>query len=181
MPEAVDRCWLDGQAVVNLRGHPDDAAFVQAVQQALGMALPLKPCSTTEGAGLRIVWAGPDDWFVIGPVGPADALVRRLREALAGMHAAVTDVSSGYTVLRLTGSPVRDVLAQGCPLDLHPRSFGPGQAAGSHFFKASVWLWRADGASAFELLVRRSFRGYVELMLERATRDGRVAVDRIGS
>ncbi len=178
MPETVDRRWLDGQAVINVRGHPDDATFVQAVERALGAALPAQPCSTTEGAGLRIVWAGPDDWFVIGAAGQADTLIHRLHEALAGVHAAVTDVSSGYTVLRLVGGPVREVLAQGCPLDLHRRAFGPGLAAGSQFFKASVWLWRADGDAAFELLVRRSFRGYVELMLERSTHERRVPADR---
>ena len=38
-------------------------------------------------------------------------------------------------VLHLSGAPVREVLAQGCPLDLHPSVFGAGQCAQSHFFK----------------------------------------------
>ena len=38
-----------------------------------------------------------------------------------------------------------------------------------YFFKASIWLWQNDGA--FELLVRRSFMGYVWLMLERASQE----------
>ena len=90
----------------------------------------------------RIVWAGPDDWFIIGPKNQADAVVAKFRTALAGQHHAATDVSSGYTVLHLSGKPVRDVLAQGCPLDLHPRVFKAGASAGSLFFKASIWLWR---------------------------------------
>ena len=66
--------------------------------------LPLQPCtSVAEDGALRIVWAGPDDWFVIGPAGEADAVGDRLRGALAGLHHAVTDVSSGYTVLQLSG------------------------------------------------------------------------------
>jgi sarcosine oxidase subunit gamma len=72
-------------------------------------------------------------------------------------------------VLHLSGTPARDVLAQGCPLDLHPRIFKRGASAGSHFFKASVWLWQTDEAPVYELLVRRSFTGYVWLMLERAS------------
>lgn len=161
--------WREGLAIVNLRGDPDATAFRDGAESALGVALPLVPCTTTTGAGLRLVWVGPDDWFVIGARGEASAIAARLESALAGVHRAVNDVSSGYTVLRLGGPPVRDVLAQGCPLDLHPREFKPGAAAGSHFFKASVWLWQADGAEAFELLVRRSFMGYVRLMLERST------------
>jgi sarcosine oxidase subunit gamma len=161
--------WRDGLAIVNLRGNADDAAFRQAVSGVLGMGLPLKACTTADNGVLRIVWAGPDDWFIVGPKGQADALATRLREALAGQHHAVTDVSSGYTVLHLSGTPVREVLAQGCPLDLHPRAFASGASAGSHFFKASVWLWQTDEAPVYELLVRRSFMGYVWLMLERTT------------
>jgi len=161
--------WREGLAIVNLRGNAGDAAFSQAVASALGVALPVKPCSTSEGNVVRVVWAGPDDWFVVGPKGHADALAARLREALAGLHHAVTDVSSGYTVLHMSGAPAREVLAQGCPLDLHARAFATGACAGTHFFKASVWLWQTDDAPVYELLVRRSFMGYVWLMIERAT------------
>lgn len=168
--------WREGLAIVNLRGDPTDARFREAVRAALGIALPEGPGGITAGSGANnggggpwIVEAGPDDWFVIGPPGQSDALGGALRAALAGLHSAVTDVSSGYTVLRLSGPPVRDVLAQGCPLDLHAHAFAAGRCAGTHFFKASVWLWRTLDGEGFELLVRRSFVGYVRLMLERCT------------
>lgn len=161
--------WRDGLAIVNLRGNADDAAFCAAASHTLGMSLPVQPCTTTASSVYRVVWAGPDDWFVIGAKGEADAIMSQLRSALAGMHHAVTNVSSGYTVLHLSGAPARDVLAQGCPLDLHPRVFKPGASAGSLFFKASIWLWLTDEAENYEVLVRRSFMGYFWLMLERCT------------
>jgi sarcosine oxidase subunit gamma len=163
--------WKEGMAIVNLRGNADDPAFCAAATRALGLALPLQPCTSVSNAIHRAVWAGPDDWFVIGPKGQADAIVAQLRTALAGLHHAVTDVSSGYTVLHLGGAPVRDVLAQGCPLDLHPRVFKPCASAGTHFFKASIWLWQPDETPTYEVLVRRSFMGYVWLMLERSTQE----------
>lgn len=161
--------WRNGLSIVNLRGNPDDAAFRDGVSLALGLALPTQACTSVTNESHRLVWVGPDDWFVIGPKGEAATIQARLRQALAGQHFAVTDVSSGYTVLHLSGTPVRDVLAQGCPLDLHPRQFGTGSSAGSLFFKASVWLWQTDEAPVYEMLVRNSFRGYVWLMLERST------------
>lgn len=161
--------WREGLALINLRGDPADAAFLDAAKQALRVALPLDAGTARDGTALRIVRVGPDDWFVIGGHGEADALMRRLRTGLAGLHAAATDVSSGYTVLRLSGDPVREVLAQGCPLDLHPRAFRAGQAAGSHWFRASVWLWQLGDEPGFELLVRRSFMGYVWLMLQQVS------------
>ena len=169
--EPLAALWREGLSIVNLRGDPSDPAFRASVREALGVGLPETAGGIAEGPGLRIVEAGPDDWFVIGAPGEAAASMVALRQALGSLHTAVTDVSSGYTVLRLSGTPARDVLAQGCPLDLHPRAFGTGRCAGSHFFKASVWLWRAPDADAFELLVRRSFAGYVGLMLERTTQE----------
>lgn len=159
--------WHDGLAIVNLRGDPADASFRAAVERTLGSALPIAACSTSGNDTLRVVWVGPDDWFVIAASKPAGVLEHELREALAGTHFAVTDVSSGYTVLHLSGPPVLDVLAHGCPLDLDARVFPVDAAAGSHFFKASVWLWKTDEAPKFEVLVRRSFIGYVTLLLER--------------
>lgn len=169
---ALSAGWREGLAIVNLRVPADDPQVLARVSAALGLELPTEPCTSRADAVHRIVWAGPDDWFVIGPKGEAESIVARLSAALAGSHHAVTDVSSGYTVLSLAGASARDVLAQGCPLDLHPRAFGLGQSAGSHFFKASVWLWQSDEAPTFELLVRRSFMGYVWLMLERCSAEG---------
>ncbi|WP_164886881.1 sarcosine oxidase subunit gamma [Piscinibacter defluvii] len=163
--------WREGLAVVNLRGDAADAAFRAAASRALGLALPVQPCTSTANGVSRVVWAGPDDWFVIGPKGQAEVIESQLRTALGGMHHAITDVSSGYTVVQLGGAAVRDVLAQGCPLDLHPRVFKPGACAGSHFFKASIWLWQTDEAPTYEALVRRSFMGYFWLMLERSTQE----------
>ena len=180
---ALTAIWRQGLGIVNLRGTAADASFVAGAAQALGLALPLAPCSTQAAvdvaAGVdldhpistveRIIWAGPDEWFVIAAAGRAGAIERALRTSLAGLHHAVTDVSSGYSVLHLSGQPVREVLAQGCPLNLHPRAFGIGRSAGSHFFKTPLWLWQTDAAPHFELLVRRSFIGYVQLMLQRCT------------
>lgn len=168
-PHSLVAGWREGLSILNLRGPAGSAAFQGAVAGALGLALPTWPGGVAEHEGLRLVWVGPDDWFVIGAKGQAERLAAVLRLALAGQHHAVTDVSSGYTVLHLSGPPARDVLAQGCPLDLHPRAFTVGAAAGSHFFKASVWLWQTDASPAYELLVRRSFMGYAWEMLARTT------------
>jgi len=166
--ESLVAGWRADLSIVNLRGNAEETAFREGAASAMGVALPLKPCTISENGLVRVVWVGPDDWFIVGPSGQPEAIALRLREALSGLHYAVTDVSSGYTVLHLSGRPVRDVLAQGCPLDLHPRAFERGACAGSHFFKASILLWQTDEAPVYELLVVRSYMDYVWLMLERA-------------
>jgi sarcosine oxidase subunit gamma len=144
-------------AIVNLRGNAKDPAFLDAVQQALGLALPVQACTTVANQRLRLVWVGPDDWFVFGPQGEQAALAEALRSALGQQHAAVTDVSSGYFAVSLAGLSARDLLAQGCPMDFHPNAFHVDQAATTHFHKVGITVWKSGDASRFELLVRRSF------------------------
>jgi sarcosine oxidase subunit gamma len=144
-------------AIVNLRGNAKDPAFLEAVQQALGLALPVQACTTVANQRLRLVWVGPDDWFVFGPQGEQAALAEALRSALGQQHAAVTDVSSGYFVVSLAGPTAQDLLAQGCPMDFHPNAFDVDQTATTHFHKVGITLWRGSDATGFELLVRRSF------------------------
>lgn len=107
---------------------------------------------------------GPDEWLIYSTRDMGADLERLLRASLHGQHHAVVDVSSGYTVIDIAGSTVRDVLASGCPLDLHRRVFGDGQCAQTHFFKAGITLCRT-GDDRFRVIVRRSFAEYCALML----------------
>lgn len=145
------------RAIVNVRGNAQDPAFAGAIQAALGMALPAQACTSSHNDRWRMVWVGPDDWFVIGAAGEQAMLESELRQALAGQHAAVTDVSSGYFVVNLSGPSARILLAHGCPMDFHPNVFHVDQVATTHFFKVGITLWQTGTAPDFCLLVRRSF------------------------
>lgn len=174
---------LSGQtavAAVNLRGNPEDAAWLGAVEQALGLPLPLAACTTAERSdgNLRAVWIGPDEWMLLAPAGQQPTLVQNLRAALANHHHAVTDVSGGFFLVNLQGSSARDVLAQGCPMDLHERAFPAGRAVGTHFYKVGITLWReGDQPDAYQLLVRRSFIDHFWQLIDHACLScGRAAI-----
>jgi len=161
--------WYPECSIINLRCEINIPGVRQVISKALGQSLPEQPCTCVENQNLRILWIGPDEWQILSTQHEASTLETTLRNALAGQHFAVTDVSSNYQIMQLSGEAAREVLAQGCPLDLHPRVFKPGQCMGSHYFKAAIWLWQTSDQSSYELLIRRSFAGYVWLMLERAS------------
>ena len=150
--------------LVNLRGDVRSPQFSTAVETALGISLPSIPNTVSQGPAHTLMWLGPDEWLLQSASPRQPALERTLRPLLAGQFANVVDVSSGYTVIELSGSRARDVLQKGCPLDLHPRVFGVGLCAQSHFFKASIVL-RPIAGNAYELVVRRSFADYAARML----------------
>jgi sarcosine oxidase subunit gamma len=106
---------------INLRGDAKDPHFTGAVGGVMGDGLPIVPNTLTELDGISMYWLGPDEWLIVTPDDRRVAILRQLREVLAKLHVAITDVSGGQTALHLHGRHVRDVLAKGCPIDFHPR------------------------------------------------------------
>ena len=153
---------------INLRGDAGDPRFIASVASVIGTVVPISPNTVSRGHDHVVYWLGPDEWLIVTTNEREAAIARDLREALANGFAAVTEVSGGQTVISLSGDSVRDMLAKGCPLDLHARVFGIDRCAQSHLAKAPILIRHVDAAPSFEILVRRSFADYLWLWLEDA-------------
>ena len=155
---------------VNVRLDAKGAAF-EAVGLALDLQLPLQPNTVVRTGELTVLWLGPDEWLLIGRPGGEGELESRIREAAGDEPVSVTDVSAQRTTLLVTGPRARDLLAHGCPLDLHPRSFGSGRCAQTTLGRTQVVLVARDEPRAgFWVLVRSSFAGYLaDWLLDAAT------------
>lgn len=163
---------------INLRGDPGDENFTRAAADALGVALPLAPNTVATDARVTVFWLGPDEWLIHLPLNDTESQLQQLRQHLAPFHHAATEVTDYYTALELRGKHAAEVLARGCPLDLHPRVFPPGACAQSRFGNASVLLYQpaqldegcvagdhddgnANDSVRFLIQVRWSFTDYV--------------------
>jgi sarcosine oxidase subunit gamma len=166
---------------IELRGDPDDRAFMAAVGRTFDVLLPGEPNTTAARGDLTALWLGPDAWLLTCPPDEVAAHIGSLREAVSDVHAAITDVSDGRVALRLGGPNARDVLAKGCPLDLHPRAFAAGRCAQSLLAKASVLIHLLDDDArrgpTFDVYVARSFAHYLFAWLEDAGREYGVQVE----
>ncbi|MET7572127.1 sarcosine oxidase subunit gamma family protein [Streptomyces sp. NPDC005492] len=167
---AVRLAELPFLAQVNVRLDPKGAA-ADAVGLALGLSLPLEPNTVVRSGELTALWLGPDEWLLVGPPDSQGEWENRIREASGDGFVAVTDVSAQRTTLLVSGARARDLLAHGCPLDLHPRAFGPGRCAQTTLARAQVVLVARDQLGAgFWVLVRSSFAGYLtDWLLDAAT------------
>ena len=161
---------------INLRGSAQNPRFVGAVSDVLGDGLPIVANTVTDVQGVTMYWLGPDEWLIVTPGERRAAIENGLRSALKGLWIAVTDVSGGQTVVVVHGDQVRQLLAKGCPLDLHPRAFDIGQCAQTHLAKAPILIRHLDRRSHFEIIVRRSFADYFWLWLEDAAAEYGLAV-----
>jgi heterotetrameric sarcosine oxidase gamma subunit len=118
--------------------------------------------------GITTLGIGPGRWLVLGAT----------FEQLAHMSgfASLSDHSDGYAVFEVWGDKVRETLAKGVPVDLHPAVFTDDvavtviahigaviwQSAPDHYsiavfrsYARSFWNWLSASASEFGLTVEK--------------------------
>jgi len=156
---------------INLRADVSDYQALQNAGDVLGVEIPTTPNTATDNGDVSVLWLGPDEWLILDPLGREDSLIMELRYKLAGKFVSIVDVSGGNTIVNLEGPRSRDLLAKGCPLDLHPRVFGPGRCAQTLVAKAGVIIRQLDGSQSYDLIVRRSYADYLALWIEDAARE----------
>jgi sarcosine oxidase subunit gamma len=139
-------------------------------EAVLGVGLPGTANTWVPAGSGRSVWLGPDEWLLTSTTEAPEELEARVREAVVPLGGTAADVSAQRIGLRLTGARVRDVLAKGCSIDLHPRVFGRGSSAQTTLGRAGVVLLALSGTGdEYLVLVRSSFAGYLaEWLLDAA-------------
>lgn len=179
--------------MVGIRVEPDSPA-AEAVTGVLGFPLPCRCGEVTGSAATsEALWLGPDEFLVIAgdqvqEVPGLDTRSDREPGALAGLAThplaqelaavlgdrdlpgQVVDLSANRTTLELSGPSARSVLEKGCHVDLHPRSFAPGEAVSTLLGSVPVVLWQTE-ETTYRIMPRASFADYtvrwlVDAMLE---------------
>jgi sarcosine oxidase subunit gamma len=157
---------FDGPSSVTLKECPDldlrviSAAsgkgeeIAAAVHSAVGLALP-DGAKRVSKDGLALIGTAPGQWLALAEGDAARQRLGRVTDALAGL-ATVVDLTDGKAVLRVSGPRVRDTLAKGCSLDLHPRAFKPGDAATTPVALIDCQIWQLDETPTYALAVPSS-------------------------
>lgn len=152
-PAGVNVAAREGLGVASvLARRGSEAALSAFVKTRYGLDLPTA-LRAVRNAAHALVWAGPGQWLFI-------AKQKESFAELSGL-AAVSDQSDGRAALRLSGPNVRDMLAKGCMIDLHPAAFPSSAAAMTTIAHIGVHLWRADEPPydrdvVFDILIARS-------------------------
>lgn len=157
-----------------LRAQPEEA--VERLRSALGIGLPFDALTSSGSAEAACLWMGPDEWMLVTAPEAAMSSFEKARQALAGTHHQLTDVSDYYTVVEVVGPPARDLLMKLTTLDLHPRSFKPGMVTGSLFGRVNATIWQLgkngqESRDAFRLFVRWSMADHLWCLLADAGRE----------
>lgn len=134
-----------------------ESALAQALKARFRLDLPTTS-TATQSATHALLWAGPGQWLLTAETrGGFDDDMRSLARL-----AAVSEQSDGKAVLRLSGDRIREALAKGCMVDLHPSAFPVDAVALTSIAYVGVHLRRAaDGpeGAVFDIMVARSMAG----------------------
>ena len=145
---------LQGLSIIQVAAYTDIAKNVnQMIKSICGLAPADKPRQAVMQDEVRILWNGPQRWWIVQP--EDSTLAGRLRGEL-GADAAVTEYSHGRVVLRLSGPAVRDLLAKGSAVDFHKPYFQVGWSRPLALEHFDVQLHCLNDAASVDVYISRS-------------------------
>ena len=147
--------WPDLALASVIARKNQDAALAARVRALFNCDLPHRP-QRVAGHGIAFLCTGPGQWLAMAQARDGHALEEDLREKL-GPAASVGDQSDGRLVIRVAGPQARAAIQKIVPVDLHPRAFGPGDAAVTLVSHIGVTLWQTDETPAYAFAVPRSY------------------------
>jgi methylglutamate dehydrogenase subunit C len=152
------------------------AALNEHFRADFGLDLPATP-RRVSSPHMAVTGLAPDSWLLTCESSPY-SLATSLKSSL-GAIVTITDQTDAYVVLTLTGPKLRETLAKLIPIDLHPRSFQPGDAVQTVAHHIGIILWRLediDGLPVFELAAPRSYSSSLrESLYQSAAEFGRTS------
>ena len=119
--------FMPARPILRLKVHRLTIEAAAAVAAAVNVPLPTEVNRVT-GDERRWLSLGPVEWLLIDEAGLA-GVAGHLAQALLDVPHVVSHLGPALAPIALRGERARDVLAKGCPLDLHPRTFTVGACA----------------------------------------------------
>jgi heterotetrameric sarcosine oxidase gamma subunit len=113
-------------------------------------------CPRPELSGFHLKQLGPGEWLVVSDTVDGPTLLAVIEKQVQERPIVVVDVSHGLRALRVSGPSIREVLAKGCGLDLHPRVFPPTSCTRTRLARLPVIVHCVDPKPHFDLYVGRS-------------------------
>jgi sarcosine oxidase subunit gamma len=151
--------------MIRVQSWNGSAVVPSELEKTLGLAGPNQVGLVITGRA-DVMCLGPTDWLVLAGLDDG-ALCRALSEVLAETTFRATELSQAFSRIEVKAPYVRDLLAKGCSLDLHPRLFQEGRALRTRFAGMPVVV-RCTETVAFELVVTRSCTDFLFAWLDDA-------------
>ena len=153
--------------MISLRAKPDVPGLSNAVQAAVGLALPETRRIVQNGAR-AVGWMSPDEYLIVLPYAEVGAAMAAIAAALKGQHHLAANVSDARAVFRIEGAKAAQVLQKLAPADL--AKLEPGELRRTRTAQVAAAFW-AEG-DGYTLVCFRSVASYVMGLLTHSAMPG---------
>lgn len=161
---------LGPTGMITIRGDFSNNDFAAAIRATLGADIPgVRRMEKAKDGSLG--WMSPDELLYVTDYASAPAAEAALREALAGQHFLVANVSDARAVFHVTGEGARELIASGAPVDLSDGAFAKGDLRRTRLGQVAVAFWLCENGG-FHLVCFRSVGVYVYDWLTTAAKSG---------
>ena len=153
-------------AKINLRSNLENKEFASKVGKILGMILPNEACCTSSKEKITLLWLGPNEWLLVSNNElPKETNTYELEQMLFDNISktnlgAITNVTDQFTIFKLSGSNIYEVLSKGCPFDFSSDYFGDNKVVQTILNHVDVTIHQRT-ENDVDIYVRRSFAGYL--------------------
>ena len=153
-------------AKINLRGCLENKEFTSKIEKIMGMILPKETCGTSSKEKITSLWLGPNEWLLVSNDEiPKETNTYELEQVLFDSISranlgAITNVTDHFTIFKLSGLNIFEVLSRGCPFDFSSENFGDNKVVQTILNHVDVTIHRKN-ENDVDLYVRRSFAGYL--------------------
>lgn len=153
-------------AKINLRGSLENKEFASRVGKILGMILPKESCSTSTKEKITCLWLGPNEWLLVSnntltketnDYELEKILFNDISKTNLG---SVTNVTDHFTIFKLTGLNIFEILSKGCPFDFYSETFKDNKVVQTILNHIDVTIHKKNDEEV-DLYVRRSFSEYL--------------------
>lgn len=162
---AVSVRYVEPTRIQILRVRRPTEATRRALGTLFGTILPTK-ANQAYGDAPRIMSLAPDEWMLVGNVVEDERILGAIVGA-AAIH--VADVTDGRVVYEVSGDQARSLIAKGCTLDLHPRTFGGvNRCALSVLAQVPILIDQTGNGPVFNIYADASYAHHLECWFEDA-------------
>jgi sarcosine oxidase subunit gamma len=154
-PAAPRASAVTGLGLLLLQGDPRQAEFAGAVRGQFGVDLPA-PGAIAIGENGTLLWLGPRQCLAQLTGVQLAAATSALEAKLAGLPAALTDLSDALAVFDVGGARAGEALMQGCSIDLRPHAFAAGRVVRTLCAGAPMIIWKCAPSDPLRCAIDRS-------------------------
>lgn len=151
-------------SIVNIRAATAARSVLSdCLQTGYSQQLPVTTGIAAHSELAQIICISPDHWLLVSEnMENEQQRTSLMNLALDAYHANATLVTDQYACFKIEGSDVREVLCQGCSINLDPDVFHFGHAAACGFTRSKIILIPQKSENQYLILIESSLADYFE-------------------